>query len=140
MRYFIYLLLMVSTSLSAGTIHKWIDENGSVHYGDAPPVSVKSEDIRVQSKPSNTGKALPRLNKTDDDKQAAAADNNSPNQKLTNEQAKVSCEIARQDLDVISRSARVRLKQPDGSSRYLTEAEIAQRKSQAEADVKTFCK
>jgi hypothetical protein len=140
MRYLIYLLLSVSTSLSAGTIHKWVDENGNVSYGDSPPASAKSEDIKVQSAPTNPGKALPRLNATDTDQQTAAGDNQKPNQKLNKEQAKASCDIARKDLQVITSSARVRLRQPDGTSRYLTEEEIAQRKAQAQADVKNFCK
>ena len=136
MRYLIYLILMVSTSLSAGTIHKWVDENGNVHYSDAPPVSAKTESVRVQSKPTNTGKALPRLNSSANAQQAATGNSNG-NQKQ--EQAKMVCENARQDLQVISSTTRVRLKEPDGSSRFLTPEEIADRKAQAEADVEKYC-
>ena len=57
MRYLTYLVLVVSTSLNAGTIHKWVDENGNVHYGDAPPVKTKTENVRVQAAPSNPGKS-----------------------------------------------------------------------------------
>jgi len=67
MRYLIFLILVVSTSLHAGTIQKWVDENGNVHYGDAPPVSTKTENISVQSAPSNPGKALPRLSTEETD-------------------------------------------------------------------------
>jgi len=137
MRYFIYLLLIVSTSLSASGIHKWVDENGNVFYGDAPPPATKSQNVRVQSAPSNPGKALPRLNDPDAE-QAATGDAQKP--KTTKEQSKLSCEIARQDLQVINSNVRIRLKEADGSSRYLSDAEIAQRKAQAEADVKSFCK
>ena len=136
MRYLLFLILMVSTSLTAGTIHKWVDENGNVHYSDAPPVSARTENVRVQSKPSNTGKALPRLNSSADPQQAAAG---STNDKQKQEQAKMVCENARQDLQVISATTRVRLKEPDGSSRFLTPEEIADRKAQAEADVKKYC-
>ena len=49
MRYLIYplvgLILAISTSLNAGTIQKWVDDKGNVHYGDAPPVEVKSENV-----------------------------------------------------------------------------------------------
>jgi hypothetical protein len=46
MRYLIYLTLLASTSLNAGSIQKWTDADGNVFYGDAPPVSVKTEDVQ----------------------------------------------------------------------------------------------
>ena len=86
MRYLIYLILAISTSLNAGSIQKWTDENGNVHYGDAPPVKTKSENVRVQSAPSNPGKALPRLNSPDDPDQAEADEENGQ-QKVSEDQA-----------------------------------------------------
>ena len=140
MRYFIYLILMVSTSLSAGTIQKWVDENGNVHYGDAPPVSAKTEKVRVQSAPTNPGKKLPRLNDNGDGQQGAAGQTAEQGNETTAAQAREACETARNDLLVIDSNSRIRLRQPDGSSRYLTEAEIAQRRAMAQEDIKNFCK
>jgi len=135
MRYLIYLVLVVSTSLNAGTIHKWVDENGNVHYGDAPPAKTKSENVRVQSAPSNPGKPLPRLGTPDSDKEAGQ-----PDQQVSSEQAERYCNEARSDLNIINNSSRIRVKQADGSERYLSDVEIAQRKSQSEATVDEFCK
>jgi hypothetical protein len=140
MRYLIYLLLATSTSLTAGTIQKWTDENGNVHYGDAPPVSTKSEDVRVQSAPSNPGKALPRLNSSDDSDQAAGDNDEDNKQEGSEEQASKNCAIARSDLDIINNSIRVKLQEPDGNVRYLNESEIAERKAIAQAQVSRFCK
>ena len=140
MRYFIYLLLMISTSLSAGTIHKWVDEDGNVHYGDAPPVSAKTQDVRVQSAPSNPGKKLPRLNDGADGQQGATGQTAEQGNETTAAQAKEACERARSDLLVIDSNSRIRLRQPDGSTRYLTEAEISERRSMAQEDIKNFCK
>ena len=133
MRYFIYLLLMVSTSLSAGSIQKWVDENGNVHYGDAPPLTTKTENVRVQSAPSNPGKALPRLN--DGNEQQAAGDG-----AMSEEQSMISCENARADLIVIDNNSRVKLQEADGSSRFLTPEEIQERRKVAQADVEKYCK
>jgi homogentisate 1,2-dioxygenase len=138
MRYLIYLILTVSTSLSAGTIHNWVDENGNVNYGDAPPNSAKSENVRVQSAPSNPGKALPRLGTSDNG--AATNKDVATKQKQENEQqASIVCENARQDLQIITNSGRVRLKQADGSTRFLSADEIAERRAAAEADVDRYC-
>ncbi|MCP4471607.1 MAG: DUF4124 domain-containing protein [Gammaproteobacteria bacterium] len=140
MRYLICLILVVSTSLHAGTIQKWVDENGNVHYGDAPPVSAKSESISVQSAPSNPGKALPRLpteqadgaTGTDSD---AAADPG----KVPDEQAQSICESARNDLNIISTSNRIQLKQLDGTTHYLSADEIAERKAKSQTEVDRYC-
>ena len=138
MRYLTYLILVVSTSLNAGTIHKWVDENGNVHYGDAPPVKTKTESVRVQSAPSNPGKSLPRLSAPDGTQQAAGDEDALP--QASEGQARKICEAARQDLTVISTSNRIRLKQADGTERYLDDAEIAERKARSQAEVDRFCK
>lgn len=138
MRYLIYLMFLASMSLNAGTIHKWVDEEGNVHYGDAPPVTVKTEGVRVQSAPSNPGKALPRLSPPESSETTAsgtAADNND----IPEDQARVACEKAQEDLKVISNSNRVKLRSADGSTRYMTTEEIEERKIQSEADVERFC-
>ena len=129
MRYLICLLLAVSTSLGAGSIQKWVDEDGNVHYGDAPPASMKTETVRVQRAPSNPGKALPRLS---DEPEAAASE-------VSAEEASTACQNARNDLEVIATNTRIRLQETDGNVRYLSEEEIAQRKAIAEADVERFC-
>jgi hypothetical protein len=131
------LILMVSSSLYAGTIHKWVDENGSVHYSDSPPAKTKSENVRVQSAPSNPGKALPRLTSPETGKQTEDVAGNQ--QKLPAEQASEICTLARQDLEVITRSTRIKLKLADGSSRYLSKEEIEKRKADSEAEVAEFC-
>ena len=139
MRSLIYLMLLVSTSLSAGTIHKWTDEDGNVFYGDRPPVSAETESVRVQSAPSNPT-ALPRLSSPST---TAAAGEDIPasdsNGDIPADQAKIACQNAQQDLEVIGRSARVKLKQADGNTRYLTTEEIEARRMQAEDDIKRFC-
>jgi hypothetical protein len=137
MRYLIYLLLMVATSLSAGSIQKWVDENGEVHYGDAPPVTTKTENVRVQSAPTNPGKALPRLNQGGDEQQAAG--NGGGQQQRYEEQSMIACDNARADMIVIDNNSRIKLQEADGSTRFLTPEEIQKRKNTAQADIKKYC-
>ena len=140
MRYLIYLTLFLSTSLTAGSIQKWVDEDGNVHYGDAPPTSAKTESVHVQPAPTNPGKALPRLGGNSSGgeggtRTAAADDDNVPA-----DQAKVACDKAKEDLEVINKSDRIKLRAADGSTRYMTTEEITERKERSEADIKRFCK
>jgi hypothetical protein len=140
MRYLIYLMFLASMSLNAGTIHKWVDEEGNVHYGDAPPVTVKTEGVRVQSAPSNPGKALPRLSPPDSSEDTASGTTAATeNDSIPEDQARIACEKAQEDLKVISNSNRIKLRSADGSTRYMTTEEIEERRTQSEADVERFC-
>ncbi len=137
MRYSIFLILVASMSLNAGSIHKWTDEDGNVHYGDSPPVSAKTEGVRVLSAPSNPGRALPRLGTST----SSGGGSNAPasNNQIPEDQAKIACDKAQEDLQIISNSNRIKLKSADGSTRYMTSEEIEERKIQSEADVERFC-
>ena len=134
MRYLIYLVLLVSASAYAGAIHKWTDENGNIHYGDAPPVSAKTDKVRVTGVPSALGKALPRLNNP------GSAEGDGPVANVPEDQAAIACKQAQGDLSVIGNSDRIRLKTADGTIKYLTSEEITARKQSAESDIKRFCK
>ena len=114
MHYSIYPMLVLilavftssnSTSLNAAAIHKWVDDKGNVHYGDAPPTKTSSKNVRVQSAPSDPGKALPRLNSPDASGQAAGGAGEE--QKVSEERASKICASAQADLDIISTSDRI---------------------------------
>ena len=146
MRIIIYLFILTSSSLYAGEILKWVDEDGNVFYGDSPPFSVETEQVRVLSAPSNPGKALPRLSNQGsgnennaDGTNVAADDDQGRAAKLPQDQAKIACEEATSDLRVIKRSTRVKLKSADGTSRYMTTEEINTRREYSEEAVKLHC-
>lgn len=144
MRYLILLALLATMPVHAGAIKKWVDEEGNVHYGDAPPVSAKTQDIRVQAPPSNPGKALPRLSTpgsgdTSGDSASTTATANAGSDDVPEDQARAACDAAQEDLQIINSSSRVKLRMADGSTRYMTTEEIEERKAQAEADVERFC-
>jgi hypothetical protein len=141
MRYSIFLILLASMSLNAGSIHKWVDEDGNVHYGDSPPVQAKTEGVRVQGAPSNPGKSLPRLGSQDTSNSSGdrASSDAADDAQVPEDQARAACDAAQQDLKVISSSNRIKLKSADGSTRYMTTEEIEERKTQAEADIERFC-
>jgi hypothetical protein len=127
-----------STSLNAGAIHKWVDDKGSVHYSDTPPAKTSSMNVQVQSAPSDPGKALPRL-KISSDTSDQAADGAGQEQKVSAEQASKICASAKADLDVISTSDRIKLQMADGSVRYLSDEEIAERQASSQTEVDRFC-
>ena len=142
MRIFMLLALLVAVPLQAGTIKKWVDEEGNVHYGDSPPISAKTENVRVLSAPTNPGKALPRLSSpgTGENAGGGASGGAAGDGKVPTDQAKIACDKAREDLEVISRSSRIKLRSADGTERYMSTEEIEERRALAEEDIKQFCK
>jgi hypothetical protein len=143
MHYSIYPMLILilaifsslnSTSLNAAAIHKWVDDKGNVHYSDAPPAKTDSKNVRVQSAPSDPGKALPRLSSPDAPSEATQSE-----QKVSEERASKICASAQADLDIISTSDRIKLQGADGNIRYLSDEEIAERLASSQAEVDRFC-
>ncbi len=145
MRMIICLLILTSSSLFAGSILKWVDDDGNIHYGDTPPIAVETVRVRVLSAPSNPGKSLPRLStdgSTGNSRNQGtdvAAGGGRENFKLPADQAKIACEEATADLKVINSSNRIRLRSADGTTRYMTTEEIDARREIAEKDVSLHC-
>ncbi len=140
MRYFIYLILITSTSIHAGSIIKWVDVEGNIYYGDSPPSNVETQEVRVVGAPSKTGKALPRLNNGAESETMAGGTEQPALKQLSNDQAKVACDIAQEDFKTLSQGGRIILKSADGTSRYMTPDEIVERRIKAEAEIKNYCK
>lgn len=135
------LLLFIACNSQAAGIQKWVDENGQVHYGDSPPAQIKAESVNVTRPPSNPGKPLPRFSGSDAEaKPEAQHPDQKPPAETSEEQAVQACEQAQKDLAVMNRSTRIRLKQADGTTRYMTAEEIEERRKQTEADIEQFCK
>ena len=137
MRYLLLLTVLFSATLHATSIQKWVDDEGNVHYGDAPPTNTVSESVRVQRAPSNPGRALPRLNTTpsaDESENAEEAAN--AEQK---EQMQLNCELARKNMSTLTGGGRIKVNQGEGESRYLNDEEIAERTLQTEKDIEFYC-
>ena len=50
---FSFLLILLSSSVSAGKIYKWTDENGQIHFGAVPPNQIEVESTNKKTKSSD---------------------------------------------------------------------------------------
>ena len=143
MRFLIYLTFIFFSTANAGDIHKWVDEDGNVHYSDSPPVSVSTKQVRVIGAPSNPGRPLPRLGDNSSDtqanKNAKADEGGAASPDVPEDQAKIACDNARKDLEVLKNSDRIQLRATDGTTRFMTTEEIAARLATTEKDIERFC-
>ena len=149
MKYLVCLLILISSSAYAGSIQKWVDDEGNTHYGDIPPTSVHTQEIRVDEAPGNPGKALPRLETSNPESSATdssttssnSPDSAQPDPEMTDDQAKAICEQAHFEIKVLNNSKRrSRVRNSDGTSRRMTTEERKTHRNQSEQDIKDFCK
>ncbi len=143
MKRLLVLALLFSAGVHAAGIKKWVDENGQIHYGDSPPAKVPSESIRVNRPPSNPGKPLPRL--TDSSEEAQPGSEQPPQPAaapapdVPEDQAARLCQEAKSDLVKLKRSDNIRVRSADGTVRYMSAEEKAERLKVTEEDIQQFC-
>jgi hypothetical protein len=146
MKYLVCLILVITSSAYANGIYKWIDEDGNVHYGDAPPASVATEEVTVDVAPSVPGKPLPRLETSDPgssttSSESPANDEPEPEPEVSDEQAENICSQAHRNLTKLNKSRRkARVRNPDGTTRQMNNEERKASREQANQNVKDYCK
>jgi len=149
MKHLVCLFMLISSSVYAGSIQKWIDDEGNTHYGDVPPPSVHTDEIRVDVAPSNPGKPLPRLETSDPESgtsESSTTDSSSPggaepDPEMTDDQAKAICKQAHQEIKYLNNARhRAKVRYPDGTSRHLPKEERIARREQANQDIEDYCK
>ncbi|MCP8900310.1 DUF4124 domain-containing protein [Gilvimarinus xylanilyticus] len=119
-------------AVAADTFYKWESEDGTTHYGTRPPNGVESTAIQPKtghSEPVNYSHGQ------SDDKQAQAS--SAAAEQSTKDPAR--CEAATKNADILGRGGRVREPTDDGSFRYLSEEEKADRLEQARQAIEESC-
>jgi hypothetical protein len=83
------LTLAVSGQSSASEIHKWVDENGVVHFGDRAPENVQSEQIHLDEEPAPSARQPSSIGK----RQYASGGQSSRNTQVTRDSSGESTDI-----------------------------------------------
>lgn len=140
--------------LAQATIYKWVDADGKVQYSSEKPADAEVEKIKVDTQPSPD---YSTYNRPGRDKAAtndsAKADKSATGDKSATEKRadmakkaesdkikKEMCAEARQTLDTIEGSGRVRIEDAKGNINFLSDAEIAARKKSEQDRVTKYCK
>lgn len=139
------LLSASAFSAQAGSVYKWTDENGVIHFGDRQPTGQKTETVNVRSGTSESaeanGRATPQERVEAMDK--ASAEQAEKEEMTRQEEAVVkqrqkNCEIARENLKTISTHARIKVTE-GGEQRYLSPEEIQKKKDEFQKIVEQDC-
>lgn len=126
----------------AGTTHyKWKDERGNTVYSDRPPP--KGIDYEV----SSTGTGLKRM--VDAEEGAVPLEvKPSPGNEFTQVNAQEAerskknpelCSRARTNLEALSGSSKIKVRDEKGEVRYLTDEEVIVEREKARAQISVYC-
>jgi len=156
MKYFMAILLALSSFGTYAGLTKWVDSEGVVHYTDGPPpANVKSESVRTSTSTSSSvaapagasapAPAAPKsiYEKAADLKKEQKAKDEAA-QKAAQEKAQAdaklkNCEDARSQLQMLQNVPRVAVYNDKGEPTFLDDAARQQRISEAQDAISKSC-
>ncbi len=157
MRNFPYAKLLILLTLTAAAgqamaekeVFRWVDEQGVVHYSDRPidpraratgitfqptdPARIREQELRQWEQQNQAAESAR-------DEQEGAVDALEANKKAQEARIRqLECKAARERYETYTTAPRLYESLPGGERRYLTDEELSAARSQAEADVETWC-
>ena len=139
------LAALLTPSLQAAEVFKWVDEQGITHYEERAPADKEYSKVTTYGEvPSGSAEAKKRLEQQRADKKSAGEKSAeyAEQKKLADDQAKIraeNCKGARSNLKTIQENARVRILGDDGEFRYLSEEERQQQLDSANETIAENC-
>lgn len=137
----------------AANIYKWVDDQGNVHYTQKKPSNAEAEKLKVPSRaPVDTSTySRPTLKKGDaannskqaaeKNQQAGEQDNEKkPETAAEKKRRMAACEQARNQLATMESSGRVRSRDKEGNTSYLTPEQKQQRMKKIQDSIAKSCK
>ena len=126
--------------------YKWVDENGVTQYTATPPPEGDFKTIKAPAKPavdpakaqSDLEERLEAFNKRKEDTEKANKE--ASDLAAKDAEAKKNCDQAKKNLNLLKTKVRIRYKEKDGSSRYLTDDEREANMKKANDAIKSYCK
>jgi hypothetical protein len=153
--FFVVITLAVSAAAMAQP-YKWVDQNGRVQYGDAPPAGVNATPLRSVPGPANQpapqateakteakkGPLTPAEQEAEYRKRQLEAQKEQEKQAQATQQAaakKENCARAQDSLRTFESGQRIVRTDAKGERHYLDDAQIAQETSKARQSVQQWC-
>ena len=140
----IFLAVLLAAGSAAAQMHKWVDKDGKVRYGDTPPPGAKTSSIKgtapdtasaPSSKDAKKGQDY-RLPMADARKAAESAEAG-PKDKAAES---AGCTRAREQLRTLESGQRVARTNPSGEQYFLQENQVAREATKARQAMQKACK
>ena len=138
-------LCSLTTGAVAGTVYKWMDRDGQVHYTDHPPRAADAKVIAVIQQATGVAEGGGEATDTTDTAPAAPEAAATSAEMMKAVQADVArtraeqCKKAQERYKNYVESYRV-YREQDGKREYLNAKELDEARLRARQDVDTYCK
>jgi len=139
------LALVISGIAGASDIYKWVDEDGSVHYGDKPD-GAQVERLAIASQPTDPARVQAQVQARHEaraaatEAKAAAADGQSAEEsRATAEEMAEKCASLRATMQRFVTSRRLYREDEAGERVYLDEAEMQAARQRVENQIAENC-
>lgn len=138
-------LCSLTTGAVAGTVYKWMDRDGQVHYTDRPPRAADAKVIAVIQQATGVAEGGGEATDTTDTAPAAPEAAATSAEMMKAVQADVArtraeqCKKAQERYKNYVESYRV-YREQDGKREYLNAKELDEARLRARQDVDTYCK
>ncbi len=148
-------LSCLSLSPAQANIYKWVDEQGNVHYGQRPPSAGDSEKLKINHHAPQDRSSYTRPGQKKED-EAKTEDENTENgetEKKTEDKAEkpvesaadrkrrmAACQQAREQLARMQSIGRIRSRDKDGNTTFLSQAQKEGRMKKIRESIAQKCK
>lgn len=121
------ILLSLWGTASAQLLYKWKDEDGITHFSERPPAGVDNYE-RVRSSVSPGNAPVQYQPQGENDEESDEGTEQVAEQSDADNSAR--CENARKNLEALQSFARIRVRDPNGELRFLSEGEVTERRQE----------
>ena len=133
--------LLMMGAVHAADSYKWTDDNGQVQYTQIPPKDRPYETIktRVKQAESEAGEGTPvaagkkAVDPAEAKGELAAA-------KAEADKLARNCETARQNKELLTTAAKIRMTDKDGNPYHLSDDERKQKLAATEQQIQNYCR
>lgn len=140
------LVLGLSAILFAGNVaakeyFKWVDDNGVTHFTIDPPKDRPSEKVNTYAGSSSSYDPNAAVSETPEAQaEREQLKNAQDSEKKRNEQTKQECDKAAEQYRLLSNGGRIRIKEKDGTERFLTPEEMTAKATETKKFLEEACK
>lgn len=138
-------LAIVTQATAAGSIQRWTDAAGQVHYGDRPPAGVDAQPVEVR--PGSTDTPADRTRRARTERLLEVIETERAERAAAEEKARAErearaarCDRARRELAGVERAALLYVRDAAGERRYLDDGERGAAIEKLRAAVGHWCK
>ena len=141
----LFVLCLSVAPAQGAKIYKWVDPDGTVHYGNSAPGGQAAKEVRPQRSHISDAQAQERLKSLtegsqEQDKNRELVKKGDDEDSATALQRKQNCEAARKNLKLLEKAgSRVQAKDDKGESFYLTPETREKKVAESKSQIKEFC-